>query len=154
MEKKDQISDLLKDFAAGKTLGEMRGFTPDELEAVYSVGYTYYRTGRFEDAEKLFRFVCLFDHVTSKYWLALGAVLQAQRKFRDAIKPYGCAMLFDIKDPRPYFHLAECQLALGDFGEALLAIDTLEKLADPTTQRGRDYLAKGRKLKEQCQSRR
>ena len=144
---------LLKAFAAGSTVAEMRNILPEELESVYSIAYTYYQTGRLEDAEKLFRFLCLFDHTVSKYWLALGAVLQAERKFKDAIRPYACTLMFDRKEVRAAFHLAECQLAIGEHGEAIAALDILDGIADAKTERGRDYLARGRRLREQCKLR-
>lgn len=153
MEEKDDFMDYeqtLKAFASGRTVAEMRNILPEELEAAYAVAYTYYQTGRLDDAEKLFRFLTLFDHTEVKYWLGLGAVLQARRKFKEAIKPYACAMLLDRGEVRATYHLAECQLAIGEIGEAVAALDILEGCADAKTERGREYLAKGRKLREQC----
>jgi tetratricopeptide (TPR) repeat protein len=75
----EKIAAAAKSFANGATLKEVRGITNDELEAVYSLGFGYYTTGKFEEAQKLFEFLVLFDHLSTKYWFALGAVQQAQK---------------------------------------------------------------------------
>ena len=75
----EKIAAAAKSFANGATLKEVRGITNDELEAVYSLGFGYYTTGKFEEAQKLFEFLVLFDHLSTKYWFALGAVQQAAR---------------------------------------------------------------------------
>ena len=87
---KEQIEEAAKKFIKdGATLKEVKGITNDELEAVYSLGFGYYRTGKFDEAEKLFQFLVLFDHLSSKYWFALGAVQQAQKDYEKAIASYG-----------------------------------------------------------------
>ena len=68
----EKIAAAAKSFANGATLKEVRGITNDELEAVYSLGFGYYTTGKFEEAQKLFEFLVLFDHLSTKYWFALG----------------------------------------------------------------------------------
>ena len=75
----DKIAEAAKKFANGATLKEVRGITNDELEAVYSLGFGYYNTGKYEDAQKIFEFLVLFDHLNTKYWFALGAVQQARK---------------------------------------------------------------------------
>ena len=61
------------------TLKQMKGVTNDELEAVYSLAFGYYQTGKYEEAHKLFQFLVLFDHLNAKYWFGLGATQQALR---------------------------------------------------------------------------
>ena len=78
----EKIAAAAKSFANGATLKEVRGITNDELEAVYSLGFGYYTTGKFEEAQKLFEFLVLFDHLSTKYWFALGAVQQAGPRTR------------------------------------------------------------------------
>ena len=50
----------------GATLKQLKGVSNGELEAVYSLAYGYYRTGRYEEAGKLFQFLVLFDHLDRK----------------------------------------------------------------------------------------
>ena len=132
----------------GATLKEVRGITNDELESVYSLGFGYYRTGKFDEAEKLFQFLVLFDHLSSKYWLALGAVQQAKKMFDKAVSSYGYSSFLDLENPKPQFHAAECLLAMGDKGNAASAIMALEHYCPKNTDLGREYRAKAAELRK------
>ena len=145
----EQIASAAKKFVKdGATLKEIRGITNDELEAVYSLGFGYYRTGKFEDAQKLFEFLVLFDHLSSKYWFALGAVQQARKEWQKAIASYGYSSFLDLENPKPQFHAAECYLAIGDKANAASAILALENYAPRNSDIGREYLAKAAELRK------
>ena len=143
-----QIEEAAKSFASGATMKEVKGITNDELEAVYSLGFGYYNTGKFDDAQKLFEFLVLFDHLNTKYWFALGAVQQAKKDFQKAIASYGYSSFLDLENPKPQFHAAECFLALGDKSNAASALLALEQYAPQNTDLGREYRAKAAKLRE------
>jgi type III secretion system low calcium response chaperone LcrH/SycD len=146
----EQIAEAARQFLNDySTLGELKGISRQELEAVYSLGFTHYRTGRYEDASKLFQFLVLFDHLNPKYWLALGAVQQVARDFRSAIASYGYASFLDLENPKPQLHAAECFLALGDKENAASAILALEEYCPADTERGREYRAKAAALRKQ-----
>ena len=144
----EKIAEAAKAFANGATLKEVRGITNDELEAVYSFGFGYYNTGRFEDAQKLFEFLVLFDHQNTKYWFALGAVQQARKDFQKAIASYGYSSFLDLENPKPQFHAAECYLALGDKANAASAVMALEHYCPENTDLGREYRAKAAELRK------
>ena len=144
----EKIAEAAKSFATGATLKEVRGITNDELEAVYSLGFSYYNTGKFDDAQKLFEFLVLFDHLNAKYWFALGAVQQARKDFQKAIASYGYSSFLDLENPKPQFHAAECFLALGDKANAASAIMALEEYCPANTERGREYRAKAAELRK------
>ena len=143
----EKIAAAAKAFANGATLKEVRGITNDELEAVYSLGFGYYTTGKFAEAQKLFEFLVLFDHLNTKYWFALGAVQQAKKDFQKAIASYGYSSFLDLENPKPQFHAAECFLALGDKSNAASALLALEQYAPQNTEIGREYRAKAAKLR-------
>ena len=144
----EKIAEAAKAFATGATLKEVRGITNDELEAVYSLGFGYYNTGKFEDAQKLFEFLVLFDHLNTKYWFALGAVQQARKDFQKAIASYGYSSFLDLENPKPQFHAAECYLALGDKANAASAVMALEQYCPENTDLGREYRAKAAELRK------
>ena len=146
---KERIAEAAKAFANGATMKEVRGITNDELEAVYSLGFGYYNTGKFEDAQKLFEFLVLFDHLSTKYWFALGAVQQAQKEYQKAISSYSYSSFLDLENPKPQFHAAECFLAMGDRRNAASALFALEEFCPKDTDIGREYRAKAAKLREQ-----
>ena len=49
----EKLKRVIAGFAAGKTVAEMRGLSPDELEAIYSLGYTYYQVGKLDEFRTL-----------------------------------------------------------------------------------------------------
>ena len=146
----DKIAEAAQKFATGfATMRELKGITKAEMEAVYSVGFNMYRTGRYDDAEKIFRFLVLFDHLEPKYWLGVGAVQQVRKDYEGAIASYGYASFLDLSNPKPQLHAAECFLAMGDKVTAASALIALDKYCPPeTSATGREYRAKAAELRK------
>lgn len=119
----EEAQALLQLMGGGVTLAALSGITPRRLEAYYALGYTCYRSGRYQDAERIFSFVLLQNHLDARTHKALGMTLQMQRKHEQALKPYGAASLMDLTDPEPVVRMAECLLALARLDEALGALD-------------------------------
>ena len=130
------------------TLKQLKGVTNAELEAVYSLAFGYYRTGKFDEALKLFQFLVLFDHLNAKYWFGFGAVHQALRDFQGAIASYGYCSFLNLENPKPQLHAAECFLALGDKRNAASSLEALNEYCPKDTDIGREYRAKAAKLRE------
>ena len=145
----DQIKEAAQKFATGfATMRELKGITKAEMEAVYSVGFNMYRTGRYDDAEKIFRFLVLFDHLEPKYWMGVGAIQQVRKDYQGAIASYGYASFLDLRNPKPQLHAAECFLAMGDKVNAASALVALDKYCPADTQIGREYRAKAAELRK------
>ena len=144
---KEQIEAAATSFLDMGTVRELKGITDSEMEAVYSMGFSFYKTGRYDDAEKVFRFLVLFDHLNPKYWTGLGAVYQMKRNYKDAVTAYGYASFLDIKNPKPQFFAAECFAASGDKENALSALAALEAYCPENTEVGREYRKKAAELK-------
>ena len=132
----------------GSTLKQMKGISNEELEAVYSLAFSYYRTGKFDEALKLFQFLVMFDHLNAKYWFGLGAVQQANTDFQSAVVSYGYSSFLNLDNPKPQLHAAECFLALGDKRSAASALYALNEYCPTGTDIGREYRAKAEKLRE------
>ena len=143
----EKIEAAAKGFVDMGTIRELKGITDNEMEAVYSLGYSFYTTGRYDDAEKVFRFLVLFDHLNQKYWTGLGAVYQSQKRYSEAITAYGYASFLDLHNPKPQFFAAECFAAIGDKTNALSALAALEAYCPKGTDLGREYLGKAAELK-------
>ena len=120
----------------GIPLGVVKGFSDDEIEAVYNVAYNFYQQHQYEKAEKLFAFLALHEHIDSRFSLGLGGCYQLMGKYNQAITAYSCAALVDATNPMPAFHACECYMALGDWEnarKAVIAIETIcEAVADET----------------------
>lgn len=142
---KEAWEDLLD--ASLTTLAEGRGISMDELESVYAIALELYKTGRYKEAATLFNFLAVFSHTERKYWMGLGAVMQAQRNFDEAIRVYShITMLVDSTWVKPSYYAAECFLAKGDKEHAMSAIEHVRQFADTKTEEGRKYLARAEEL--------
>ncbi len=130
------------------TLKQMRGITNAELEAVYTLAFGYYRTGKFDEALKLFQFLVMFDHLNAKYWMGLGAVQQVLKDYSNAVVSYGYCSFLKLDNPKPQLHAAECFLAMGDKVKAASALYALNEYCPKDTEIGREYRAKAAKLRE------
>lgn len=142
------IKEAAQKFLEGSTLKELKGITNQELEAVYSLAFNYYRTGKFDEAGKLFDFLALFDHLNPKFWMGVGAVRQVKKDFSGAVQAYGYASFLDISNPKPQIHAAECFLAMGDKRNAASSLEALEHFCPKDTDLGREYRSKAAELRK------
>ncbi len=144
----EDIAAAAKKFLEGSTVKELKGITNAEMEAVYSLAFNYYRTGKYDEAEKLFNFLALFDHLNPKYWMGVGAVRQVKKDYAGAVQAYGYASFLDLENPKPQLHAAECFLALGDKRNAASSLEALEMFCPKDTELGREYRAKAAELRK------
>lgn len=128
------------------TIRETKGITSAEMEAMYSLGFNFYRTGRLDEAEKVFKFLCIYDHLNPKYWIGLGACHQVNKNYEAAITAYGYGSFLDLDNPKPMFYAAECQLAMGDKDGALATLEGLAHFCGENTAAS-DFLKKAEELK-------
>ena len=127
---------------------ELKGISNEELEAVYSLAFGYYQTGKYDEAFKLFQFLVLFDHLNAKFWFGLGAVQQVMKDYKGALTSYGYCSFLDLKNPKPQLHSAECFIALGDKTNALSALEALNEFCPKDTDVGREYRAKAEAVRK------
>ena len=141
----ESVKSLIKD---GSTLKQLKGVSNEELEAVYSLAFGYYRTGKYDEALKLFQFLVLFDHLNAKFWMGLGAVQQVLKDYQNAVVSYGYCSFLKLDNPKPQLHAAECFLAMGDKRNAASSLEALNEYCPKDTDIGREYRAKSAKLRE------
>ena len=141
----ESVKSLIKD---GSTLKQLKGVSNEELEAVYSLAFGYYRTGKYDEALKLFQFLVLFDHLNAKFWMGLGAVQQVLKDYQNAVVSYGYCSFLKLDNPKPQLHAAECFLAMGDKRNAASSLEALNEYCPKDTDLGREYRAKAAKLRE------
>ncbi len=119
----EQTAQLLEDFVLkGRSIREIQGLSDEQMEAIYATAYTLYNGGRYEDAEKIFQCLSLFDHLGHRYWMGLGATRQMLKKYKEAIDAYSMAAVLNLKDPQASLHAAECNLALNNIEGAKSAL--------------------------------
>jgi type III secretion system low calcium response chaperone LcrH/SycD len=112
----------------GGNLYTLRGMTEQDVEAVYALGHTHYTTGNYNEAENIFRGLCLLNHLSQRNWLGLGAAQQMQKKYQPALSSYSYAQVLDMMDPRPLMHIYECLMGMQEYPKAMEALEGLMKL--------------------------
>ena len=116
----------------GATLADIRGYTDDEMEAVYNLAHNAYRQRRYDDARKLFQFLAENDHTESRFWMGLAASYQMTRDYEQAVAAYGVAALLDATDPQAPLRACECYLAMNDPESGRRALDAVELICSAT----------------------
>lgn len=141
---KEFIEKAYEAFAKGKvTIKDFRGLDDAQMEAIYSLGYNFYQTGRIADARTVFEGLTILDQLNAKYWIGLAATFQEEDNWDRAALCYQTALLMDETDPRPPFHLAEFFARKGMREQVEACVDLLKKLAKTE---GTDYLPRAERL--------
>lgn len=125
---------ILEHFESCGTFGDLLGYTQQEMDALYSVGYAHYRNARYQAAHDVFAFLVQHDHLDRRYLHAFAGALQALGKYTEAIKFYGLALGYDIDDASVVVPMAECFARSGDRATALECLDALLELHTQTPQ--------------------
>ena|SRR6187402_468667 len=110
-------------FSHGATLKAVHGYTDEEFDALYALGYNFYNQGKFAEALQAFGFLLMHDQLERKYYKAFGSCQQMLKRYEDAVRNYSIASILDLTDPEPTFHSAECMVALGMPAEAIEALE-------------------------------
>lgn len=111
-------SALTDHLLGGGTLKEVYGTSPEELEALYVLGTRLYTQGQYLQSAQVFGYLMRIDHFERRYYKAAASALQMMKSYPQAIDAWAVASYLDIDDPEPFFHTAECLLALGKREEA------------------------------------
>jgi type III secretion system low calcium response chaperone LcrH/SycD len=100
------------------------GLTDTQLEAVYAIGFNYYRNRKNEEARRIFSFLTMINPLEYKFHFGLAAACQVQKFFDMAALHYLHSSIIDPSRPEPCYHLAECLVSLDDSEGA---IENLQK---------------------------
>lgn len=123
-------SQKIHDFIAGKIgWAELFNFTPQMLYQMAEFGYTQFKVGRYEDAERVFKVLTVLDWNNHYYHSMMGTILQRQKRYGEAIAEYSQAIELDAEDIVSRTNRGEIFLqhnlldeAQGDF-EKVVALD-------------------------------
>lgn len=112
------IKSLVEQIFAHLENGALSDFFKNDKEHdfsnVYSLACDYYDKGLIEQAEKIFRSLCLYDFSNIDYLLGLAAVKQVQKQYQKAINLYSLAISLDKDDASCYFYIGQCYLFSGE----------------------------------------
>ncbi|PRC93868.1 type III secretion system translocator chaperone SicA [Solimicrobium silvestre] len=102
----------------GVTLKEIHGISDEQMDGLYSLAYDFYNQGRLDEAEKFFRFLCIYDFYCVDFLMGLAAVYQLKEMYQKAADIYAIAFAQGDADYRPMLYSGQCQLAMGKSGKA------------------------------------
>lgn len=111
-EVEDYTSNLLDAIQSGATLKDVQGVSNETMHDVYQLAYDFYHHGKLNDAESLFRFLCIYDFYNPEYAMGLAAVYQLKKNYQKAIDFYALAYSLSKEDYRPMFYAGQCNLML------------------------------------------
>ena len=131
----DGVGETLIGLVTGRTaMRDVQGLTDEELESMYALGFAQFQAGRYEEAERIFAFVCMMEHREAKYWTALGAARFSLGGYEAAILAYASASAADPDDPVPPLRAADCLMKLGQGEQAVKALEAAIEVAGDSAE--------------------
>ncbi|MBN4067246.1 SycD/LcrH family type III secretion system chaperone, partial [Simkania negevensis] len=111
----------------GVSLKEALQFSPELLEYIYSVAYSFYQQSNFSKSITLFQFLILLDPMDYRYQFGIAANMQMSGDFISAVNHYAIAAKIEDKTPSPAYYAGECYLKIDDIDSAVLAFEEVVK---------------------------
>jgi Flp pilus assembly protein TadD len=119
---------------AARTLSEILSRTPDDADANYYLGMTYFREGRPRDAMPFLERATRLSPSKPTAWKALGLVLLGANDYRGASVPLGKACALDPKDEDNCYLQGRSLFVLGLYDEAAQPFDKALRAAPQAKQ--------------------
>ena len=113
----------------GRRPAQQAGITPEELEAVYALGYADLQAGRLEEALERMAFLVQQDPWERRFHIAFAYCLQRAGQWESAGRFYAQALLMDATDAGCAVRAGECLEAMGALDEAREAYEAAVKLS-------------------------
>ncbi|MBQ7457141.1 MAG: SycD/LcrH family type III secretion system chaperone [Desulfovibrio sp.] len=94
------------------------------LETGYTMACNLLASGRYHDAQTMFRALCQYKVTVPKFWLGLGSCLEKLGIFREAVFCFAhAADLGEPLNPKPLYLLAQCCFSMQDVDAAKRALE-------------------------------
>ena len=122
----ESITQAMSDYAdkvlQGKsTVYQARGIDRQAMHSLYSVARSFYENGKYEDAVRIFRQLCFYDHNNVHYWIGLGYGLKMLKEYKQALTSLSYVLSYldsGDKSSEVYLQIAECCSFLDRLEEA------------------------------------
>lgn len=109
----------IRDFIEGRIgWAELFNFTPQMLYQMAEFGYTQFKVGRYQDAERIFKVLTVLDWNNHYYHSMMGTILQRQKRYGEAIAEYSQAIELDPRDLVSHTNRGEIFMQHGLLTEA------------------------------------
>ena len=94
----------------GMTLKDATGVSDESLEEMYSLAYTFYNQGKYQESLALFQFLAGAAPNTYKYVLGLAASYHQVKAYEEAAVGFYIALNIQPDNPVPAYHITDCFL--------------------------------------------
>lgn len=107
-------------FIQGKvSWAELFNFTPEMLYQIAEYGFAQYKTGRYQDAERVFKVLTVLDWNNPYYHSVMGSILQKQKRHGEAMAEYSQAIELDPNDASSLTNRGEILMQHGLLDDAV-----------------------------------
>jgi len=112
-------AEKVQKFIEGKiNWAELFNFTPEMLFQMAEFGFSQFKAGRFESAERVFKVLTVLDWNNAYYHSMMGAILHKQKRYGEAVAEYSQALELDPEDVVSLTNRGEIFLQHGLLDEA------------------------------------
>ena len=138
---KDRVAEFLQGHAS---VANLFNVTPERLRQLVEHGYTQFKTGRYDDAAKIFHVLTFLEWNNPYYHSMRGSILQRQKKDGEAVAEFSQAIKLSPVDVVSWVGRAEVFLRHGHLDYAQHDLNEALKLKDADPK----VLAHAKLLKE------
>lgn len=116
--------------AAGQSFTEALAVPPEALELLYSRAHQSFAIGRIDQAEQLFRSLCVLDGTRVDFLLGYGICLRVRDDLKAASALFETVALMRPEWAVPYYHLLELNIGKEDWAGARQALASYDARSD------------------------
>ncbi len=129
----------------GVPLYSIVGMSRNSIEARYALASQLYNVRKYQDAEQVFRWLCMYEGDAERNWLGLAATLQAEKKYDEARNAYQIlALMSGLENPAPFYYSGICFLKENNLEDAVTAFQTVLTIADSSNKEHTVFLEKSK----------
>jgi type III secretion system low calcium response chaperone LcrH/SycD len=138
-----QADSLLEAIENGATVKDIYAVPNEAMQDIYKLAYDFYHHGKLDDAESLFRFLCVYDFYNPEYAMGLAAVYQLKKNYTKAIELYALAYSLSSEDYRPMFYAGQCNMMLRQGVQARKCFDIVSNRCKDAllSEKARNYIS-------------
>ena len=120
----------------GASLGEALDVSEDMLEFLYARAYRWLVVAKHQNAEPLFRVLCMLDAESADFWIGLGLCLKARAAWDEALTAFRLASQGRPQWAVPHFHALEVCVRHKKWSKAATELALFDSKADAATPAG------------------
>lgn len=117
---------------AGASFKNLLGLSDEFMEQIFEHACFFYNSSKLDEAEKFFKFLCIYDFHNSDYITGYAAVCQLRGAYQKAIALYSIAFTLNPDNFHLLVYLGQCLLMTGEENKAKECFHLiLEECKDP-----------------------